>query len=133
MSEDKSDLTRIEDLGEFIHENDDDVEAALEDDSGPPEATSIDDLEASTEVEEVNFESNLNEEEEKESLHELSDNSDLTAEETLDAMSEESTSEFLDEGEQGPLEETNGIQEQPNEFQEEPNEFQEDKKLTNAC
>ena len=30
MSEDKSDLTRIEDLAEFIHEKDEEVEAAFD-------------------------------------------------------------------------------------------------------
>tara|TARA_X000000950_G_scaffold278261_1_gene368898 strand:- start:43 stop:1701 length:1659 start_codon:yes stop_codon:yes gene_type:complete len=49
MSEDKSDLTRIEDLAEFIHEKDEEVEAAFDEEEAP--TTSINDLEETEVIE----------------------------------------------------------------------------------
>ena len=46
MSEDKSDLTRIEDLGEFIHEANQDVDEALSENKTSGEQTQLDDLRA---------------------------------------------------------------------------------------
>tara|TARA_B100000925_G_C22002538_1_gene472015 strand:- start:410 stop:2218 length:1809 start_codon:yes stop_codon:yes gene_type:complete len=45
MSEDKSDLTRIEDLGEFIHEASKEVDDALEEPKSRPPQTTLDELE----------------------------------------------------------------------------------------
>ena len=43
MSDDKSDLTRIEDLGEFIHEANEDVDEALSENSQSGEQTQLGD------------------------------------------------------------------------------------------
>ena len=69
MSDDKSDLTRIEDLGEFIHEANEDVDEALSENSQSGEQTQLDDLDT---IEE--HQSDLSHDESAEGEIDISDN-----------------------------------------------------------
>jgi hypothetical protein len=127
MSEDKSDLTRIEDLGEFIHENSTEVDSALSESEKKLEQpqTGLDELES---IEGESFQENSNEE-----GHQQEGHSGIHDDSSSSSLGEESLEDFSTEIDSYNKEDVNTLEgeefDSTEEFQESNSDFEEEPEI----